>query len=478
MSKKKRKNATKVKSTPHGGFSTAERHTHGMPQKSGMDKLSEKLESMATQLLVRPTSPNPVVVQVAASLAQIAWNRANGAIEKQETEAELLAAVNETLLSEFRNLLKTELRETDVDVAVSRLIQYKKRHFADDRRRIIATMVQPDENADSDFDAKIKVHWTYPGAEQMRQTTSPSGMIDLAQHLESGPLAQKVAGELRRFRQNNMVDLAAWKTGKLNAAEYQKEIAENKSHSSLWWDHAIYMHVQNQISVMTEQILMLPHMSWFNDILTRAENEYTPSGPPMSPLTGSFYFCWSMFDLCKGASRETVASIAAAMYKSITPDPDMLRIMRLFHTSRMGLYEHLGVSGDRINFRELFLDRELTARCPSGYNGRKGEIWYTRILPPPYPEKDDTHVVLTTPYVVLDAVAAEWETCIRSEIHRTQKAGRCMNYDTYMKYGPGFLYWPEYVFEAYVNHTPEMILLEGLPNQPESRPHSPAYKTE
>ncbi|MBN2524749.1 MAG: hypothetical protein JXR76_00050 [Deltaproteobacteria bacterium] len=478
MSKKKRKKNTKVKSAPHGGFTTAERHTHGLPHTSVVDKMSEKLESMAMPLLVQETSQNPIVVQVAVSLAQIAWNRANEDPEKQETEAALLKAVKQTLHSGFGHLLQNEFRQTDVDVAVSQMIRYKKKHFADDRRKIIAAMVQPDENADSDFDSKIKVHWTYPGAEQMRQTAAPLGVIDLAKRLESGPLAQKVADELLRFRQNKTVDLAAWKAGKLNAADYQTEIAKNKDLSSLKWDHAIYMYVQNQISVIAEQILMLPKMSWFYDILTKAENEYTPTGPPMSPLTGTFYFCWSMFDLCKGASTETVASVAAAIYESIAPDPDMLRIMRIFHTSRMGLYEHMGVSGDTIKFRELFLDTELTARCPSGYNGRKGEIWYARILPPPYPEKDDAHVVFTTPYVVLDASAAEWETCISSEIHRTQGAGRCVNYDTYMKYGPGFLYWPEYVFEAYLNHTPEMILLKGLPNQPQSRPHSPEYKRE
>jgi len=41
-----------------------------------------------------------------------------------------------------------------------------------------------------------------------------------------------------------------------------------------------------------------------------------------------------------------------------------------------------------------------------------------------------------------------------------------------MKYGPERSYWPEDVFEAYVNHTPEVIYLTGLPDVEESRPHS------
>ena len=33
-------------------------------------------------------------------------------------------------------------------------------------------------------------------------------------------------------------------------------------------------------------------------------------------------------------------------------------------------------------------------------------------------------------------------------------------------------YWAEFVFEAYMNHRPEVIFLKGLPDLPESRPHS------
>src|ERR1017187_8307920 len=36
-------------------------------------------------------------------------------------------------------------------------------------------------------------------------------------------------------------------------------------------------------------------------------------------------------------------------------------------------------------------------------------------------------------------------------------------------------YWTEFVFEGYVNHRPGAIYLEGLPDVPESRPHSRDY---
>ena len=41
-----------------------------------------------------------------------------------------------------------------------------------------------------------------------------------------------------------------------------------------------------------------------------------------------------------------------------------------------------------------------------------------------------------------------------------------------MKYGPTREYWNDFVFEAYVNHQTDAIYLAGLPDVPESRPHS------
>ncbi|HUM04893.1 MAG TPA: hypothetical protein VLT90_05490, partial [Terriglobales bacterium] len=46
------------------------------------------------------------------------------------------------------------------------------------------------------------------------------------------------------------------------------------------------------------------------------------------------------------------------------------------------------------------------------------------------------------------------------------------DYERHMKYGPTREYWNDYVFEGYVNHQSDAIFLAGLPDIPESRPHS------
>jgi hypothetical protein len=47
---------------------------------------------------------------------------------------------------------------------------------------------------------------------------------------------------------------------------------------------------------------------------------------------------------------------------------------------------------------------------------------------------------------------------------------RLDGYERQMKYGPTRTY--DFVFEGYVNHRTEAIYLAGLPDVPESRPHS------
>lgn len=62
--------------------------------------------------------------------------------------------------------------------------------------------------------------------------------------------------------------------------------------------------------------------------------------------------------------------------------------------------------------------------------------------------------------------------------HRTFPATAGFDdYERHMKYGPPREYWNDYVFEAYVNHTVDAIYLAGLPDIPESRPHSAISET-
>jgi hypothetical protein len=52
-----------------------------------------------------------------------------------------------------------------------------------------------------------------------------------------------------------------------------------------------------------------------------------------------------------------------------------------------------------VELEELGTKRRGTFLCTSGYEGREGELWYVRALPPPF-ERFDYGVVITTPYLL------------------------------------------------------------------------------
>jgi hypothetical protein len=152
---------------------------------------------------------------------------------------------------------------------------------------------------------------------------------------------------------------------------------------------------------------------------------------------------------------------------------ELLRLIRLMQESRMGLYAHEGAEGSLIILRELVTDAGCHAIVPSGYRGQRGELWYARVLPSPIPGGSE-HVVFTTPYIVLKPGIHEWRAYLRRTLPDAPKQDRIDANERHMKYGPTRTYWNDFVFEGYVNHRPEAIYLAGLPDVPESRPHSQA----
>ena len=139
--------------------------------------------------------------------------------------------------------------------------------------------------------------------------------------------------------------------------------------------------------------------------------------------------------------------------------------------SRMGLYVHEGSQGDLVTLREIVTGSACRAIVPAGHRGQVGELWYVRVLPPPAPGIV-AHVAFSTPYVLLTPGLAEWQAYFRRTLPEAPQRARLDAYERHMKYGPTRTYWHDFVFEGYVNYRTEAIFLAGLPDVPESRPHS------
>ena len=181
--------------------------------------------------------------------------------------------------------------------------------------------------------------------------------------------------------------------------------------------HAAYIFVHRITSVFSENVSRLPEMRTHAQEVGSAEKEYMPSGPPMSPLTTSFFSCWAFLDLRIGKTTDTLAGCLIEANDSIWMNPDQLEALRRMSQSRMGIFEHKGTEDNHVRLRELITDREFVCHSGSGNRGKKGELWYVRLLPPLVPELATYHIVFTTPYCS--------DRCNEEGLDRFHKAQHC-----------------------------------------------------
>jgi hypothetical protein len=115
---------------------------------------------------------------------------------------------------------------------------------------------------------------------------------------------------------------------------------------------------------------------------------------------------------------------------------DLLRLIRLMQRSRMGVYLNESIEGNLVVLRELVTDAICRAIVPAGYEGRKGELWFARVLPPPGVPGGAEHVVFTTPYILLQPELAEWMAYWNRVQPQASPQARIEAYERHMKYGP------------------------------------------
>ncbi|MCP5069853.1 MAG: hypothetical protein GY946_25070 [bacterium] len=470
MSKKRKKKgskkrrAGKVRELPFRG----DRALPGAPDR----KLSEIIKEMALRLLENPDAiPSEPAAIAALMLAGAAWNSALGDDVMRDKHRELVDQID------WEDVVPwAEFRSADTDKHVAELADYKRQHYPEDRRRIVATEMTPE--------GEVRVHWTEPEkvvAAAFGSTTpkaqaakteakTPSTRAKGSTIKRGRPIASKLVKRMNRYVKGKVVDLKAFQTGKENAAELQKTVATRQELADYHPAHAIYIYAQNQVSVMSEQLTALQEMDRFGRVISKAEDDYMPGGPPMSPLTTSFFTCWAFFDVCVGLAKETIGTTTMAVGTAFGMHKEFVRVIGLMQESRMGVYAHEGAQGDTVVLRELVTDTVCRALVPSGYRGRKGELWYVRVLPPALPGIEE-HVVFTTPYVLMEP-ASEWHAYFRRTLPDAPAEDRIARYEHLMKFGPARDFWTEFVFEAYLNHRSNVIFLKGLPDVAESRPHS------
>ncbi|MGO9933454.1 MAG: hypothetical protein ACLPV8_16815 [Steroidobacteraceae bacterium] len=287
------------------------------------------------------------------------------------------------------------------------------------------------------------------------------------------PIARKVL-ERVRGQASKVAHLAAFREANAYAEALQVTLTAPETPKGMHPAYAIYAHAQDQMSVMAEQLLELPEMKACAKIIDEAHDNYMPSWPPMSPISTSFFWCWAYFDASVNAHRETLGSVTVAVAAEFGVHPKMLTLMRKLNDSRMGIYRVEGHSGSCVQLNDLVTNQRCLSIRKSGYAGNAGELWFTRVLPPALIGQSD-HVVFTSPYVLIAPDERAWSQYFDRIAAEDPKRPRIEALERHLKWGSSRRYWTEFVFEGYVNHQPGAIFLKGLPDVPESRPHSREY---
>jgi hypothetical protein len=288
-------------------------------------------------------------------------------------------------------------------------------------------------------------------------------------------IAVKVSRRINKVQTNKVIDLNAYRHQKKATEDLFSQIITTEAAIKSGLDplYSVYIHTQNLLSVLVEVLQEIPEPSlspFFNSIAA-ATDTYVPSCPPMSPLTNSYFNCWSMFDLCAGLHQETLATIIVDLAKQFGLHQNMVTVMQAMQDSRMGIYEFMGRKDGKILLRELIGNEIVPCICPAGYLGTQpGELWFVRILPPvlgPF----DYSVIFITPYVLLSPGKDGWEAYLNRTVGSKKTRTTATSLQNLMKHGLSGHYWHEYIFQAYANHQHDVVFLQGLPDISSSRPH-------
>jgi hypothetical protein len=239
-------------------------------------------------------------------------------------------------------------------------------------------------------------------------------------------------------------------------------------------DFSYYAAVFNICTEFCEQMLNgIQALDPFNNLIVDAQEEYMPSGPPMSPVTLSFFSSWMALD----APIDEKTTLGSIYLRYIREKNVMLyaqEAMEHFVESYANVFQVVGgdlrrtIVWDIVNKREIATNIGIVDYAKASYEPTIGDVWYTRILPP-LKGADHLWTVFGTPYVFRKTGRKDWEEFFARRA--VSKADPAKDVTDYLKRGDSFTYWLEFVFQTYIGHTREVIFAEGLPDIKDSRPH-------
>ena len=283
-------------------------------------------------------------------------------------------------------------------------------------------------------------------------------------------ISNKIKRKFKKTKNNTIVNISELKSAKDKLSDIESNLQNIIKNEEYDPSHKIYIITQNLLSNFSEDFSTLVEFSDFYDKVVEIENEFMPSGPPMSPLTKSYFTFWCFCDLMFGEEKETICSIYYDLAVENEFDKILLKAITNLNSSYMGFYLHMGFDDDFILLKEIFTNRSFRCKCPAGYTGKKDEIWYIRVV-----SNLDTvynyHIIINTPYIILNYTEQDWISFFqRHGIRKENNKAEKILY-SFLKDNPDIKYWHNYIMDAYVNYSESNVLLTGIPDVKGSKPH-------
>ena len=283
-------------------------------------------------------------------------------------------------------------------------------------------------------------------------------------------ISSKLIKGLKNNNFNKVVNLSEFIYVKEQLSDIECNLKKHFKEYQYDPSHKIYLYTQNILSLFAEEFSITKEFNEYYDIVLKIEDDFMPEGPPMSPLTATYFTFWCFCDLRFGIEKETVGIIFYDLANENLFDELLLKSIEKLNLSYMGFYVHNGFDNDLILLKEILTNKEFSCICPAGYKGKKGEIWFVRIVPN-IDRIYNYQIILTTPYVIINFNEKDWlsyfqrQSIIKDDINYLEKLYQ------FLKYNSDHIYWHNYIMDAYVNSSYDRIYLTGIPDLKGSKPH-------
>ena len=192
------------------------------------------------------------------------------------------------------------------------------------------------------------------------------------------PLATKVARKLASATKQKVLDLDSIRQGHAVADELKESAPKAEQYADFHPAHAMYVDALDK-SPRSPRSSPSSTAHRISDAINAAEDEYVPGGPPMSPVTDSFFITWSLFDCGVGIERETDW---LRLDRSRSVDGHGRRFPRrareVASVEDGTLRPREAREGGR-SLREVVTGVVIEAVNPTGYEGTASNLWYARV---------------------------------------------------------------------------------------------------